>query len=39
MRSSPPDANRVLLDTVSAALKEDPLRVKDALDLHLRAPA
>ncbi|VXB94580.1 conserved hypothetical protein [Luteimonas sp. 9C] len=28
--------NRALLDTVSAAVKEDLLRVKDALDLHLR---
>jgi len=28
--------NRALLGTVSAAVKEDLLRVKDALDLHLR---
>ncbi|NLC62016.1 MAG: hypothetical protein GX761_12145, partial [Gammaproteobacteria bacterium] len=28
--------NRALLDTVAGALKEDLLRVKDALDLHLR---
>nr|WP_147652288.1 Hpt domain-containing protein [Vulcaniibacterium gelatinicum] len=28
--------NRALLDTVSSAIKEDLLRVKDALDLHLR---
>ena len=28
--------NRALLDTVSAAIKEDLMRVKDALDLHLR---
>ncbi len=28
--------NRALLDTVSGAIKEDLLRVKDALDLHLR---
>ncbi|MEN1957448.1 Hpt domain-containing protein [Luteimonas sp. MJ145] len=28
--------NRALLDTVAAAVKEDLLRVKDALDLHLR---
>ncbi len=28
--------NRTLLDTVSGAIKEDLLRVKDALDLHLR---
>jgi chemosensory pili system protein ChpA (sensor histidine kinase/response regulator) len=30
--------NRALLDTVSAAIKEDLMRVKDALDLHLRNP-
>ncbi len=29
--------NRALLDTVSTAIKEDLLRVKDALDLHLRS--
>ncbi|MBS0194674.1 MAG: Hpt domain-containing protein [Proteobacteria bacterium] len=29
--------NRELLDTVAAGIKEDLLRVKDALDLHLRA--
>jgi chemosensory pili system protein ChpA (sensor histidine kinase/response regulator) len=29
--------NRALLDTVSAAIKEDLLRIKDALDLHLRS--
>src|SRR5690606_27766018 len=29
--------NRALLDTVTAAVKEDLLRVKDALDLHLRS--
>ena len=28
--------NRALLDTVSQAIKEDLMRVKDALDLHLR---
>ncbi|TDK30119.1 response regulator [Luteimonas terrae] len=28
--------NRALLDTVAGAVKEDLLRVKDALDLHLR---
>ena len=28
--------NRALLDTVSAAVKDDLLHVKDALDLHLR---
>ena len=31
--------NRALLDTVSAAVKEDLLRVKDVLDLHLRTNA
>jgi chemosensory pili system protein ChpA (sensor histidine kinase/response regulator) len=31
--------NRALLDTVSAAIKEDLLKVKDALDLHLRSGA
>ena len=36
-RGSLAGRNRELLDTVSAALKEDLLRVKDALDLHLRA--
>ncbi len=30
--------NRSLLDTVSGAIKEDLMRVKDALDLHLRNP-
>ena len=29
--------NRALLDTVSALIKEDLLRIKDALDLHLRS--
>ncbi|HXH00581.1 MAG TPA: Hpt domain-containing protein, partial [Xanthomonadaceae bacterium] len=29
--------NRELLDTVAAAIKDDLLRIKDALDLHLRA--
>ena len=28
--------NRALLDTVAAAIKEDVLRIKDSLDLHLR---
>ncbi len=28
--------NRALLDTVSGAIKEDLLRVKDALDIFLR---
>ncbi|MHB8912551.1 MAG: Hpt domain-containing protein, partial [Lysobacter sp.] len=35
-RSSLSGRNRALLDTVSAAIKEDLLRVKDALDLYLR---
>ncbi|MFT4180228.1 MAG: Hpt domain-containing protein [Thermomonas sp.] len=35
-RGSLAGRNRALLDTVSAALKEDLLRVKDALDLFLR---
>jgi chemosensory pili system protein ChpA (sensor histidine kinase/response regulator) len=35
-RSSLSGRNRALLDTVSAAIKEDLMRVKDALDLHLR---
>ena len=35
-RGSLSGRNRVLLDTVSAAIKEDLLRVKDALDLYLR---
>ncbi|MGA7298005.1 MAG: Hpt domain-containing protein, partial [Rhodanobacteraceae bacterium] len=30
--------NRALLDTVSGAIKEDLLRVKDALDIFLRKP-
>jgi chemosensory pili system protein ChpA (sensor histidine kinase/response regulator) len=30
--------NRALLDTVSVAIKDDLMRVKDALDLHLRNP-
>jgi chemosensory pili system protein ChpA (sensor histidine kinase/response regulator) len=30
--------NRALLDTVSAAIKDDLMRVKDALDLYLRNP-
>ncbi len=29
--------NRALLDTVSVAIKDDLMRVKDALDLHLRS--
>ena len=35
-RGSLAGRNRALLDTVSSALKEDLLRVKDTLDLHLR---
>ncbi|MBP6596520.1 MAG: Hpt domain-containing protein, partial [Arenimonas sp.] len=41
-RGSLSGRNRALLATVAAAIKEDLLRVKDALDLHLRtsdAPA
>ncbi len=30
--------NRALLETVAFAIKEDLLRVKDALDIHLRTP-
>lgn len=36
-RSSISGRNRELLDTVGNAVKEELLRVKDALDLHLRA--
>src|SRR5690606_41490287 len=35
-RGSLSGRNRALLGTVAAAVKEDLLRVKDALDLHLR---
>ncbi len=35
-RGSMSGHNRALLDTVSVAIKEDLLRVKDALDMHLR---
>ena len=35
-RGSISGRNRALLDTVSAAVKDDLLHVKDALDLHLR---
>src|SRR5690606_14120538 len=35
-RGSLAGRNRALLDTVSAAIKEDLLKVKDALDLYLR---
>ena len=38
-RGSLSGRNRALLDTVSAAVKEDLLRVKDALDIHLRTGA
>jgi len=31
--------NRALLDTVSAAIKEDLIKVKDAIDLHIRSGA
>ncbi|PKM08552.1 MAG: hybrid sensor histidine kinase/response regulator [Gammaproteobacteria bacterium HGW-Gammaproteobacteria-4] len=31
--------NRALLDTVCGAIKEDLLRVKDMLDLHMRSPS
>jgi len=37
-RSSLSGHNRSLLDTVAGAIKDDLLRVKDALDLHLRNP-
>ncbi|KAA2285157.1 Hpt domain-containing protein [Arenimonas fontis] len=37
-RGSLTGRNRALLSTVAAAIKEDLLRVKDALDLHLRTP-
>ena len=36
-RGSVAGRNRSLLDTVAAAVKEELLRVKDALDLHLRS--
>jgi len=35
-RGSLSGRNRALLDTVAGAIKEDLLRIKDALDLHLR---
>ncbi|MET0289544.1 MAG: Hpt domain-containing protein [Pseudoxanthomonas sp.] len=35
-RSSLTGRNRALLDTVGGAVKEELLRIKDALDLHLR---
>ncbi|MDQ3056263.1 MAG: Hpt domain-containing protein, partial [Pseudomonadota bacterium] len=35
-RGSVSGRNRALLDTVSAAIKEDLLRIKDALDIYLR---
>ncbi|MFA6987158.1 MAG: Hpt domain-containing protein, partial [Arenimonas sp.] len=37
-RGSLSGSNRALLETVAVAIKEDLLRVKDALDLHLRTP-
>src|SRR4249919_685147 len=37
-RGSLAGSNRALLETVAVAIKEDLLRVKDALDLHLRTP-
>ncbi len=37
-RSAMAGHNRALLSTVTNAIKEDLLRVKDALDLHMRAP-
>ncbi|RYZ73927.1 MAG: hybrid sensor histidine kinase/response regulator, partial [Lysobacteraceae bacterium] len=38
-RGSISGRNRALLDTVGAAVKEELLRIKDALDLHLRTGA
>ncbi len=38
-RSAMAGHNRALLSTVTNAIKEDLLRVKDALDLHMRSPA
>ena len=38
-RSAMTGHNRALLSTVTNAIKEDLLRVKDALDLHMRSPA
>jgi chemosensory pili system protein ChpA (sensor histidine kinase/response regulator) len=35
-RGSLSGRNRELLDTVGSAVKEELLRIKDALDLHLR---
>ena len=37
-RGSLSGRNRALLSTVAGAIKEDLMRVKDALDLHLRSP-
>ncbi|WP_295359901.1 Hpt domain-containing protein [Arenimonas sp.] len=37
-RGSLSGRNKALLSTVAGAIKEDLLRVKDALDLHLRSP-
>lgn len=38
-RGSVSGRNRALLDTVAGAVKEELLRIKDALDLHLRTGA
>ncbi|HZF98491.1 MAG TPA: Hpt domain-containing protein [Pseudoxanthomonas sp.] len=38
-RGSVSGRNRALLDTVGGAVKEELLRIKDALDLHLRTDA
>jgi chemosensory pili system protein ChpA (sensor histidine kinase/response regulator) len=38
-RSAMAGHNRALLSTVTNAIKEDLMRVKDALDLHMRNPA
>ena len=38
-RSAMAGHNRALLETVTNAIKEDLMRVKDALDLHMRAPS
>ncbi len=38
-RGSVSGRNRALLDTVGSAVKEELLRIKDALDLHLRTGA
>ena len=38
-RSAMAGHNRALLSTVTHAIKDDLLRVKDALDLHMRSPS